>query len=157
MNQNLRTRHRSLITLVAVITPIVFAAALVTRPQAVTMENLPAQANDSVANMTQLMSRTINLDGSTVSARILQNSQGELTVQFIPAPGEAVGGADVLVYWQSNNTDSDGVPPEANLLGTLAGTQTRVFTLPGNKASGQLMFYSLAHKRMYDDIWSLSQ
>ena len=157
MNQNLRTRHRSLIILVAVIAPIVFAAALVTRPQAVTMENLPAQANVSVANMTQVMSRAINLDGSTISARILQNSQGELTVQFIPAPGEAVGGADVLVYWQSNTIESDVVPPEAYLLGALAGTQKRSFKLPTDKAIGQLMFYSLAHKRMYDDIWSLSQ
>lgn len=157
MNQKLRTRHRSLITLVAVFVPIVFTAALVTRPPLVAMESLPAHSNDSIANMTHIKSRDIALDSTTVTAQILQDAGGELVVRLIPAEGESVGGADVLVYWHSTIAESDVVPPEAYLVGTLAGSQTRVFALPSNKATGQLMFYSLAQKRMYDDSWTLSE
>lgn len=161
MNSRLRTRHRSIMTVLAIVLPVVFVAGLVMRPPIQRMDSLPVVEAESldfpvlVAN-----GNGVSIDGAILDLGLYRasNDAGRYAVEVDPQAGQAVKAADVLVYWSKSTDTSASIPPrDAYLLGTLAGPQTRLFALPpaAKPGTGRLVFYSLAQKRLFSDDWPL--
>ncbi len=157
MNQKLRRRHRRMIAVAAVTAPAILVAALVTRPPAVVMNEIPVAAgNIAVGDTVHLANGTFTLDSTPIAVQ-LSRSGGALGVRLAPQGGSAVTGADVLVYWHEGGGTGNQIPDDAWLLGTLAGPQARAFALPGHAQAGELLFYSLAQQRLYDERWAIPE
>jgi len=161
MNRGLRKRHRRLAVFAAIAAPAVFAAALLARPAPAPTSAIPTLSGNIVAgDAVKLAVNSFALDGTPMTARLYRENDGTdagLRVVLSPADGHAVGGADVLVYWHRGGASGDTIPDDALLVGTLAGPQSRTFELPGEAATGELLFYSLAQQRLYAERWELQQ
>ena len=158
MNQKLRQRHRLMITACALLAVGVVAAALVARTSIPTNTTLPLSGRNILPGDAVLLAEEpLTLDATALKVGVFRTASGrdDLAVRLTPLAGEAVPGADVLVYWHAENEAAQRLPPDATLLGTLAGGQARTFALPPNTHSGVLLFYSLATQTLYEDRWAL--
>ena len=147
----LRRRHRLAITALAVLLPIVFAAGLALRTQPAIMNPLPAALSQATPGLSRVLtSRGDLLPGLGASVRVLADSvpPSRMTVEITPSvdPHEP----DLLVYWSAlPDGGTNPLPPDAHLLGSLAGIRPRALPLPDLALTqdGALIVYSLAHGR----------
>ena len=147
MNARLRRRHRIATIALAVLMPPALALALAARsgppprgglPHALTAEvatGAPRWSRDDLWTVTPI--RTRGFAGAT--------SEAESVIELTPLRDPML--PDLLVYWSAAGA-SDRLPEGAQLLGRLAGTETRRFPAPA--AGGRLHLYSLGHARLVD-------
>jgi hypothetical protein len=161
MNATLRSRHRLFTTVLAVVVPVGLALALAARPSQPTMERLPVSDGNVDAFTVALgQPEQVAVEGATLGMTLLTTSPkpAAYAVRIQPDSGRGVRGPDVLVYWSADSAGDDArLPDGAFLLGTLAGGQTRTLPLPASAGPGvgRVLFYSLAHQRLYDRAWTL--
>lgn len=126
----------------------VFVAALAARTSMPSVETLPAAGNMRAPAAVLVAEASFTLEDTNLALRLYQDA-GQRTVQLEPQAGQAVRGADVLVYWHATGGDGQRLPDDAYLLGTMAGAQAREFSLPARTNEGVLLFYSLATQTLY--------
>lgn len=140
MNTPLRRRHAALITALALVLPMAFAAAIATRAApAVTrelaFEARAASAPEPLAAGAGQLALLERANGPRWQAR---HDATRITIAQLDG-NEA---PDLLAYWTPHDTSGDQLPPDAVLLGPLPGGE-RTFARPG--AGGALVLFSLAH------------
>ena len=140
MIAELRRTHRFASVALAVAVPVVFAAAIASRPDLPVNSLLPSgtYAPDAVSTIPLAWSHP------DVSGELARRADGRIALD-IDARSIATA-PDVLVYWLEPNDKTD--PPEAgSLLGALRGTHRQLIDLPAGAAErgGRLALYSLTH------------
>jgi hypothetical protein len=149
----LRRRHRRTILALAIALPALYAAALAVRPWRPEVTSLaglvpgpPPAGARSLGEWSDLW------PGLPITTRRLRAPAGAELVELRPRRDLREPG--VLLYWRraaSGGAGDDtgaGLPPDAVLLGAVAGTEARSFALPpGAGGEGELWLWSLGHGR----------
>ncbi len=160
MNRRLRSRHRWMTTVLAIVAAVVFVAGIASRPALPVMDSLPIVTGDAASGFSIQIAEEQNVRIQNADMRVaLYRSAAEperYAVELQPAEGQAVRAADVLVYWGEGSVAA-GVSRGSYLIGTLAGAEKRRFVLPpeAGPGNGRLQFFSLAEQRLFDESWSL--
>ncbi len=144
MITRLRRRHRSMTTVAALVALVGVAGALAFRasPDIPRAEILAPDSAGPDGDVFWSSDRVFEAWPSDV--RLLRAADG-VALEIDPR-GEGLT-PDVLVYWAPQAEPRDKVPESAQLLGRLAGTQARRFTLRATTA-GSLYLYSLGHQTL---------
>lgn len=135
----------------AIVLPLGLGLALSSRTSVPASANAPrgdasaiapdsAPASDTLAKSGALEFRLRIWNAAVNGARVL-----ELT------PKRDLESPDVLVYWADSEAAKD-LPANSVLLGSLAGTQARRFTLSKDVHGGRLFLYSLAHQELVANL-----
>ncbi len=144
----LRRRHRWYWIALCLL-PAALAAALWSRPPAALFNSsLPTALRPPVANSATLAESTAEstVDIAGVTLHLALYSVGDETFLAIE-PLTELAQPDVLAYW-ARVTTSSSLPPQAFMLGSVAGRRPQVFRLPAaarQYRGGQLVLFSLAH------------
>lgn len=128
--------------------PLVFLAALVWRPTVPTVDEstdtLFAAADFGVPSETEatLATETLTIQGIAVQIETVSTAQDDRRLRIQPA--QPIQFADVLVYWVAGEMVPEAIADDAILLGQLAGSSQRQFSIPNDipNQTGQLVFYS---------------
>ena len=151
MIRPLRTRHRVMVTVLAVTLPILFVAGLLARKPPAEMEALPKAIQPFSEAYPTLLAEAPNLWGElAIITRLHADATPASHLAVELHPEVYLKAPDVLVYWHLGALPAeDTIPDEAYLLGALAGTRTRHFALPDTAlhTDGHLILYSLGHQQ----------
>ena len=150
MIRPLRTRHRVMVSILAVALPLLFAAGLLVRRPPAVMETLPEALRPVAETHPVLLAEESALwGGLAITTRLYADGTPASRLAVALRPDGALKAPDVLVYWHTTMFSGDAVPDGAYVLGTLGGTHTQHFALPDTAlhADGHLMLYSLGHQR----------
>ena len=144
MIARLRSRHRLMTCVLAVVVPVVFAAGILAR------ESVPVHEGSAAAERPQtgeILWESADAWGDLgIRTRVFLPGEGASAHVLELAPAADFQQPDVLVYWSERAPQvAEGVPTGAILLGRLAGAQVRRYELPGATA-GHVILYSLAHQ-----------
>lgn len=142
MIRELRGRHRLMITLLAVVTPVLFVAALAGRTPMPTGGLPSALAASTLANLVPIGAEWTLLMNPPIRGRYLALPGDSIPTAIRLTPDGPGGEPDLLLYWAETVGDSVALPPEARLLGPLDARQP--VSLP--RPEGYLILYSLAHR-----------
>lgn len=152
MIQRLRRRHRNLIVILSVILPVLFLAALATRPSAPRTQEIPPFLVNETPAFPRVLFEESNLwSGHDLLTRVCADQMPPQRLVVELQPRRAFSEPDILVYWHEPAAASGNQLPEnAYLLGALAGKQLRRFVLPeaARLVEGKLVLYSLAHHQI---------
>lgn len=153
MIRPLRARHRRVVTVLAVLVPVVFVAGLLARQPVPAEDDLPRSVRpatperwtaieiDDVA-WGDLALRTIWLAGPEPVAE--GPRQRGVKLRFLEDPRIP----DLLVYW-APTAEGRALSLEAHLLGAIGDRQERSWRLPpGAAGGGVLVLYSLARQEV---------
>ena len=151
MIRRLRTRHRWTAIVLWLLLPAAYGVGLVVRP-----EDPVGQVSAAVRPELGGLSyedgwRFVQLEnGSELAMRSIESAQGFVTHVELQ-PETDLKRPDVLVYWSREAAiGAAGLPGDAVLLGSLAGTERRRYPLPSGVAWGEgaLVLYSLGHQEL---------
>jgi len=157
---SLRRRHRVMMLSLALILPIAFVAALVVRQPIPTTQDLPINSTPLSSEDWRLCFEKDNLwsrwpslsrPALPITTRLYANRQSGTQLAMELQPRENLKTPDILVYCHPAFSAGGGQLPErAQLLGTLAGTETRRFILPvaASEQETLIILYSLAHQKI---------
>ena len=153
MIRPLRARHRRMMTVLAVVVPVVFVAGLLARQPVPAVDELPGTVRPAVP------------EGFTEAA-VDDAAWGGLALRttWMVGPATAEGGPpargvtltflvdprlpDLLVYWAAES-EGASLALDAHLLGTIGDLQERSWVLPGDASDGGvLVLYSLARQEV---------
>lgn len=142
----LRRRHRWMITVLSLVVPLLFFAALSQRPQH-DLNRTDVDRRDT----SQTERLTPFFDNSTIEGRLLhEGASTKLQVTTLAAPRQP----DLLLYWSPGPASADlpsaGLPSDAVLLGPLPARAHRSYHLPPAITDEHLLLYSLAHQELID-------
>ena len=152
MIRSLRTTHRGVASILALVLPVALALALTSRNPLPAADPLPdALLGGEPPEGTQLTASTQSTPEVTLRQRLysVQGTPAGLSVEVDLTPPEAA--LDGLLYWIPRGARGAGeaLPDEAWLLGRLEAPWRPRFRLPpGARAGGFLVVYSLAHRRV---------
>ncbi len=144
----LRRRHRWLIATLTVVVPVLFVVALTGRPAGPAIGTLPAELAETARGRVE--SEHDDLFAHPIITRI-RATDAEWLVEL--QPREPLAKPELLVYWTAEATSGDErLPAGAYLIGSLAGTRSRVYTMPEQTLgqAGRLLLYSLGHQEVVD-------
>lgn len=130
----LRTRHRVVTTLLALVVPVLFLYGLGARRPIPANDTLPIAAQTSAPEGAE----SIAFGDVPVDARYWDGASGpHVQVAWRAAPVAP----DVLVYWSAGSGGGEELPAGATFVGAVEG---RALRLPS--AGGTVVLYSLAHR-----------
>src|SRR5208337_1125759 len=113
MIQRLRTSHRNMFLVLAVLLPGLLVGGLLSRHKSPVVE---ADARKSL-NGNFLTEQTIDLDGRKVTVDLYTDKSEAGSVRFVPQ--DPLVAPDVVVYWSEVNSPST-LPSDARLLGSFS-------------------------------------
>ena len=152
MIRPLRTRHRVMVTVLAVTLPILFVAGLLARKPPAEMEALPEAIPFFSETYPRLLDEAPNLWGElAILTRLHADATPASHLAVELHPEAYLKAPDVLVYWHVGALSAEDIIPDgAYLLGGLAGTRAQHFALPDTAlhTDGHLILYSLGHQQM---------
>jgi hypothetical protein len=146
MIRPLRVRHRRIIAVLAVVTPLLFVAGLLAR------RPIPATIDLAIGTTVE------DHPGHEVLSRD-DDAWGGLPIltEWLRAPGDPAGDPavsleltgplkqpDLLLYWDASPREG-GLSDEARLLGPVGGRRRDAWDVPASDRPGRLVLYSLAH------------
>ncbi|MCP3957651.1 MAG: hypothetical protein GY719_07330 [bacterium] len=146
----LRRRHRWMTVTLALAVPVLYVAALAVRPDEPAPRELPATLAGAGSRPGQPVTELGDLFADPRIAVTTSRGGGHWWLWFEPAA--PVTRPETLVYWAPSAPDlASGVPDDAYLLGTLAGSRRRAFALPASVwgRAGWLVLYSLGHQEAF--------
>lgn len=142
-----------MITVLAVLVPLLFIGALLVRPDVPVMDTLPELHAADTLVFDHVLAETDDLWAEIGMTTRLKGDQAtapnHLAVEL--EPHQPLNLADPLVYWDLSSTGStQQLPASAYLLGPLPGSGSRQFTLPDTArfVNGRLLIYSVAHQEL---------
>jgi len=149
---SLRRRHRMMMFSLALILPIAFVAGLVIRQPIPATQDLPVSSTPLSSEDWQLcFEKEDHWPGLPITMRLYANRQSGTQLAMELQPRTNLKTPDILVYCHLTSSSSTGQLPErAQLLGTLAGTEKRLFILPAaaSEQETSIILYSLAHQKI---------
>ena len=146
MIRPLRSRHRAIIAVLAVVVPLVFVLGLLARqPIPAVNETTTAVRPTLPAGLVEVSVSDDAWAGLPVRTTWLEDGgvppRRAVKLELL----EELGRPDLLVYWSEGPAPGDALPGDALLLGAIADGQARAWTLPGAAGGdGRLILYSLA-------------
>lgn len=146
MIQPLRTVHRRVFTMLALLLPAVLVVGLGARHRAMPLVKPVEQASSS--------RQLVRTSGGKWRTHVIEaevyadpSETGKLYVLLKPTP--ELSDPDLLLYWSATGPSGNSLPAEARLLGAYGPNQALV--LPADAAQGgYLTLYSLAHQSVVD-------
>lgn len=143
----LRSQHRTTFAMLAIVLPVGLGLAFASRKSVPPSMNVPREGSLLQASRDPPVRDAIVTAGAaSVRLRLwAADSKGSRLLELTPQRDLEL--PDVLVYW-ARSEEVRELPRESVLLGSLAGTQTRRFTLPDRASDGRLYLYSLAHQQL---------
>lgn len=136
--------------------PICFLAGLFLRPSYDAVEEpaaakLFAKAGFAASPKQQeepIASQIIGADNIELKAASFRQKDGKVVIEIEPT--SAIELADVLLYWQRGSKKPTAIANTSILLGSLAGTSRRRFSLPPGISGkvGHLLIYSEGQKKL---------
>lgn len=151
MIRPLRTRHRVMVTALAVALPLLFVAGLLARTPPAEMEVLPEVLRPFSEAYPALLGEEPDLWGDVaIVTRLHADAVPASRLAVELRPEADLKTPDVLVYWHAGTVAAAGaIPDDAYLLGALAGVHARRFALPDTalRVDGRLILYSLGHQQ----------
>ena len=134
--------------------PICFLAGVFLRPSydAVEEPELFAKAGFAAASQKEekeeISSQVIGADNIQLQAASFRQKDGKVVLEI--EPSSALEFADLLVYWQAGSNKPEAIANSSILLGSLAGTSRRRFSLPPTilGKNGHLLLYSQGQKTL---------
>ena len=152
MIRNLRDRHRSIFSVLALALPVAFVAALFMRPAPPPAQPITISPADPISSFTQCIFAEGNLwPQLAITVRVFADAMPPAQLALELEPASALPVPEVLVYWKAGAAAGEGGElRDAFLLGALAGEQPRRWSLPrqATQGDGQLLLYSLAHQTL---------
>ncbi len=141
MIQPLRTAHRRIFIVLAVLLPAIIVVGLSDR-HALVRANGPSISQRA----TRLSAASAVWEKNTVTTEFSSDPSNPDTVILFLKPGRELRDPDLLLYW----TADAGAPDlsHAQLLGALVGD--RAYSLAREQHRGYLILYSLAHNAIVD-------
>ena len=145
MIRELRSRHRLMIALLAVVAPGILVLALSGRGS-MPITRLPTEFTPGR-----------NSDLLPIGAEWTLLMNPPIRARYLAAPGDSVPAAvllipdgpatqpDLLLYWAATAGDSTQLPPQAILLGSLQAEEPLRLPPRDSNRGGYLILYSLAH------------
>lgn len=152
----LRRRHRLLIILAAIISPLILYVALSGRSLAVTDTTPLVTRNIPLAGSVLIGERTLRLTQAaqaiSMRATLFRDTSADAPWTLALADTDAQSpGPDILVYWQRSEVASR-LSPDAVLLGPYLGQRENRFRMPVSRATGSVVLYSLAHNEVFGSM-----
>jgi hypothetical protein len=141
MIQTLRTAHRRIFMVLAVLLPAIIAAGLSERHALVR-----AKASSTFQSATRLSAASAVWQKNTATTEFFSNPTNPDTVRLFLKPVQELRDPDLLLYWTAEAGASD--LSHARLLGALVGG--RAYSLTREEHRGYLVLYSLAHSAIVD-------
>jgi hypothetical protein len=148
----LRRRHRLLITLAAIASPLILYVALSGRSPVITDATPLVTRNIPPAGTVLVGEHSLQLPqserGASIQAVLFRESDADApwTLALADA-GTKSPGPDVLVYWQQDDSLSQ-LTADAVLLGPYLSRRDNRYRMPVSRASGGVVLYSLAHNKV---------
>jgi len=133
--------------------PTIFALGLRVRREPPRVEPLVGEIAAAAPDPSQVLSRQFQDSGSNLAVRVSlvrpepASRDRDLVVELLRDPRRP----ELLVYWSADFDDSqEGLPADARLLGSVAGTRPSRMRLPDGMPvdAGYLVFYSLAQSEV---------
>ena len=158
-----KTHFFSFITLACVL-PVVFIAGILWRPKfepvdetsAVLFHRAGFTPETIEGKITPIASEQLSAEGVQLKAEtsLLKKYGEEHKILLILEPSTAIVFPDLLVYWQQGKKPPTDIGERSILLGKLAGTSRRMFTLPQGVEGkeGYLILYSLGQQTLVSTI-----
>jgi hypothetical protein len=142
MIQPLRSAHRVVFLLAALVLPALLVAGLRARRPSPLMAAVPLPAATPAGP-----SLTWKTRGGTAIISLVQPGAGGGGLEIELSPATAFRGPDLLLYWTARGLPVDDLAPADVLLGEVSGQPVRRFQLPPAVGPGQgsLLLFSLAH------------
>ncbi|MEM8637437.1 MAG: hypothetical protein AAGG51_01270 [Cyanobacteria bacterium P01_G01_bin.54] len=152
-----RQAHHTIFSILIVVLPIAFIAALVLRPQypplsadaepLIESSGFATDIEDPVAVATEtLKGKGIRLEVAAIT------TEGDRVLDV--KPSQVLKAPDLLLYWQADDAAPEELDEDALLLGALAGRSRRRFALPQamQGQAGQLVIYSNGTQRIISTV-----
>ena len=152
MIKPLRTRHRIMTAVLAIVVPILFIAGIWHRDiEPALNESVPTSFESQASRFTSVVTETQQLssDPSLTYRLIAETSESKRVAVELNASGNQRLPA-LLVYWTPSLEVESQFPEESVLVGHWAVTKSGVFELPVRAAEekGSILLYSLAQQEM---------
>jgi hypothetical protein len=146
MIQPLRTVHRRVFVLLAVVLPAILLVGLEARHPGGRLGVAAAQLPAS----TQLLRKSDTLwKKHKIRSEFYSTSDHPENIYVVFQPVQELNEPDLLLYWASNTPQGNALPSDARLVGSYRTKQA--FVLPLNsERSGYLVLFSLAHHTVID-------
>ena len=141
MIQPLRTAHRRIFMVLAVLLPAIIAGGLSERHTLVS-----AKVSSTFQGAPGLSAASAVWQKNTATTEFSSNPTNPESVRLVLKPVQELRDPDLLLYWTAEAGSSD--LSQARLLGTFAGG--RVYSLTREQHRGYLILYSLAHRAIVD-------
>jgi hypothetical protein len=138
-----RVLHRVMWTALAIIIPVLYVAALSSRPE-MPSSKLERWTPPTSSPKQKLLSEMVMLEGS-ISIRVLSDP-GVKKTWLTVTPAKPITSPNLLLYWSSGEV-ADGF-----LLGSVGGLYEQHFPAPEafDASKGSLILYSLGHQKELD-------
>jgi len=146
MIRPLRGLHRSVITVLAVLTPLVFVLGLLARQSIPHVEVPPTSAPGIDLRGLELIREDAAPDDLPIRVRWLGSADAAGTRAVQLELTGAVKLPDLLVYWEYAPGADGTLSDRARLLGRVGGRRQVTWAVPEPAGSGWLVFYSGAWK-----------
>lgn len=155
MIRPLRRRHLHVFSLLLLVVPVSFWAALQSRKGPTVMSRLPMPLTTHALpeGARELAAQVPEWDPPLLASRLYRSPQGGLLVEL--APKGHLKQPDLLLYWSGEpSPQRDSLPSSLRLLGSFSGSHAQAYPLPpeAEGASGGLILYSLAHQEIFSSV-----
>lgn len=146
MIQPLRSLHRCVFSVLAVLLPAIFLAGLGARhPRPRTSMGAPQLSSSAT-----LVFKSDNLwKKHPMRSQFYRDANPPQDVHVVLQPLQETSDPDLLLYWSADEAQGDALPAGAQLLGAFVAGKT--FALPQEaKPASHLILYGLAHQATVD-------
>ncbi|MGB0563927.1 MAG: hypothetical protein ACPGVO_19330 [Spirulinaceae cyanobacterium] len=152
-----RQAHQTIFTVLIVVLPLTFIAALVLRPQ---YPPLGADAEPLIesAGFATDIEAAEAVEPATLRGRGIRLDVAAITEEgdrsLLVKPSQVIKAPDLLLYWQAGSEAPEELGEDALLLGALAGRSHRRFALPEamQGEAGLLVIYSNGTQRIISTV-----
>jgi hypothetical protein len=150
MIQPLRAVHRGAFVALALVLPMVLLIGLGARGPSLGPSAHAGDAPKIASDIGNVVRESSNLwKKRSIQSRFYSKPDRPQDVYLVLQPAEELNEPDLLLYWATNLPQGDVLSADAQLVGAFSAG--KAFLLPpGEKRSGHLVLFSLAHQTVFD-------
>ena len=145
MIQPVRTAHRRVFIVLAVLLPAIIAGGLTARRH----NAMPASTSPSVLqNVAGIDSASATWEKNSCLTKFYWDEVHEIKVRIFLNPARELHDPDLLLYWATNAGAGPDELSNAALLGPFHAGEA--YSIPPKQVAGYLILYSLVHRTIVD-------
>ncbi len=145
MIQPLRTAHRRVFIVLAVLLPAIIAGGLTARHRNATSASTSLGVLQDVAGID---SASANWEKNSCVTKFYWDAAHEIKVRIFLNPARELHDPDLLLYWAANAGAAPDDLSNAALLGPFHAGEA--YSIPPKQVAGYLILYSLPHRNIVD-------